>query len=77
VLVAGYNVDHLVAQRLKESTGGSEFMFLSGSSVIASTLNPRATGELAKAIASGAGRVVHRISDGVTEYAPLVTPLET
>ena len=76
VLVAGYNVDHLVAQRLKESTGGSEFMFLSGGGVIASTLNPRATGELAKAIASGAGRVVQRISDGITEYAPLVTPLK-
>ena len=76
VLVAGYNVDHLVAQRLKESTGGSEFLFLSGGRVIASTLNPRATGELAKAIASGAGRTIHRISDGVTEYAPLVTPLE-
>jgi signal transduction histidine kinase len=76
VLVAGYNVDHLVAQRLKESTGGSEFLFLSGGRVIASTLNPRATGELAKAIASSAGRTIHRISDGVTEYAPLVTPLE-
>ncbi len=76
VLVAGYNVDHLVAQRLKESTGGSEFLFLSGSGVMASTLNPRATDELAKAIASGGGRVVHRISDGVMEYAPLVTPLK-
>jgi len=76
VLVAGYNVDHLVAQRLKESTGGSEFLFLSGDRVIASTLNPRATGELAKAIVSGAGRTIHRISDGVTEYAPLVAPLE-
>lgn len=76
VLVAGYNVDHLVAQRLKESTGGSEFLFLSSGRVIASTLNPRATGELAKAIASGAGRTIHRISDGVTEYAPLVTPLQ-
>jgi signal transduction histidine kinase len=76
VLVAGYNVDHLVAQRLKESTGGSEFLFLSGGKVIASTLNPRATGELAKAIAAGAGRTIHRISDGVTEYAPLVTPLQ-
>jgi len=75
VLVAGYNVDHLVAQRLKEATGGSEFLFLSGGNVIASSLNPRATGELAKAIASGGGRVIHRISDGVTEYAPLVTPL--
>src|SRR5258708_10500486 len=51
-------------------------MFVSGGRVLASAVNPLATGELAKAIACGAGRVVHRISDGVTEYAPLVTPLE-
>jgi HAMP domain-containing protein len=76
VLVAGYNVDHLVAQRLKESTGGSEFLFLSGGRVIASTLNPRATGEISKAIASSGGHTIYRISDGVTEYAPLMTPLE-
>ena len=76
VLVAGYQVDHLVAQSLKESTGGSEFLFLSGGRVIASTLNPRATNELARAVAArGTGRVTGRISDGVTEYAPLHTPL--
>src|SRR5262249_46819914 len=39
VLVAGYAIDHLVAQQFKESTGGSEFLFLSGNNVIASTLN--------------------------------------
>jgi signal transduction histidine kinase len=76
VLVAGYQVDHLVAQSLKESTGGSEFLFLSGGRVIASTLNPRATSELARAVAArGAGRNTGRISDGVTEYAPLHTSL--
>ena len=77
VLVAGYRVDPLVAQHLKESTGGSEFLFLSEGRVIASTLNPRATGELArKATARGAARNTGPISDGVTEYAPLVTPLQ-
>ena len=30
VLVAGYAVDQELAQRLKESTGGSDFCFLSG-----------------------------------------------
>jgi signal transduction histidine kinase len=76
VLVAGFQVDHLVAQSLKESTGGSEFLFLSGSRVIASTLNNRATSELARAVAAlRAGRVTGRISDGVTEYAPLRTSL--
>jgi len=77
VLVAGYRVDPLVAQHLKESTGGSEFLFLSEGRVIASTLNPRATGELARKVAErGAGRNTRPISDGVTEYAPLVTPLQ-
>ena len=77
VLVAGYRVDPLVAQHLKESTGGSEFLFLSEGRVIASTLNPRATSELArKARVRGASRKTEPISDGVTEYAPLVTPLQ-
>ena len=52
VLVAGYQVDHLVAQSLKDSTGGSEFLFLAGGRVIASTLNPRATNELARVVAA-------------------------
>ncbi|MBI2680929.1 MAG: HAMP domain-containing histidine kinase, partial [Candidatus Solibacter usitatus] len=70
-------VDALVAQRLKEATGGSEFLFLSGGKVMASTLNPRATAELARKLAANAaGPVAARISDGVIEYAPLMTPLE-
>jgi signal transduction histidine kinase len=83
VLVAGFVVDHLVAQSLKESTGGSEFLFLSQGRVIASTLNPRATGELARAVAARASRniparssSIEPISDGVMEYAPLPTPLQ-
>jgi signal transduction histidine kinase len=84
VLVAGFVVDHLVAQSLKESTGGSEFLFLSQGRVIASTLNPRATGELARAVAARAARnvpargssAIEPISDGVVEYAPLPTPLQ-
>ena len=50
VLVAGYAVDALVAQQFKQSTGGSEFLFLSGGRVIASTLNPRATAALTRTI---------------------------
>jgi len=76
VLVAGYQVDHLVAQSLKESTGGSEFLFLAGGRVIASTLNPRATHELARVVAArGPGQKLSRVSDGVTEFAPLEAPL--
>jgi len=83
VLVAGFMVDHLVAQSLKESTGGSEFLFLAQGRVIASTLNPRATAELARAVAARASKSLARsssriepVSDGVVEYAPLPTPLQ-
>jgi signal transduction histidine kinase len=70
VLVTGYLVNHLVAQRLKEATGGkqgSEFLFLSGSRVFASTLNDRATGVLRTALS--VQHVPERISDGFAEYA--------
>jgi signal transduction histidine kinase len=76
VLVAGFKVDPLVAQRLKEATGGSEFLFLSQGRVIASTLNPRATSELTRAIASRGAAKLSTLSDGVIEYAPLRTELK-
>jgi signal transduction histidine kinase len=43
VLVAGYKVDDGVAQRLKNSTGGSEYVFVSHGRVVTSTLAPEAT----------------------------------
>jgi signal transduction histidine kinase len=73
VLVAGYYVDPLVARKLKEATGGSEFLFLSGARVMASTLNPRATGRLAPALA--AHPHLERAGDGVIEYAARMKPL--
>lgn len=73
VLVAGYAVDSFAARHLKEETGGSEFLFLSEGRVVASTLSPRATQELARNVARG--RVRNRISDGVMEYAPVMTQL--
>jgi signal transduction histidine kinase len=73
VLVAGYRVDALVAQQLKESTGGSEFLFLTPGRVVASTLNPRATAAVVRGLAARA--MGDRLSDGVVEYARLATPL--
>ena len=73
VLVAGYHVDALIAQQLKEQTGGSEFLFLTPGHVIASTLNARATGVVAANMASARGS--DRVSDGVVEYARFATPL--
>jgi hypothetical protein len=72
VLVAGYRVDALVAQRLKEATN-SEFLFLTPSGVIASTLNPRATGVVVENIARQHGS--ERVGDGVAEYALYQTEL--
>ena len=46
VLVAGYIVDNKVAQGLKLSTGGSEYVFTSPDHVITSTLGPAATASI-------------------------------
>ena len=72
VLVAGYHVDALVAQHLKEATN-SEFLFLAPSGVIVSTLNPRATGQVAASIARTSGN--QEISDGLVDYALFRSPL--
>jgi signal transduction histidine kinase len=42
-LVAGYRVDSGVAERLKHSTGGSEYVFVSRTRVVTSTLSAEAT----------------------------------
>ena len=55
MLVAGYHVDALVAQELKEATH-SEFLFLTPGRVIASTLNPRATAAVVADIGANARR---------------------
>jgi signal transduction histidine kinase len=73
VLVAGYRVDALVAQQLKEATG-SEFLFLHpGGPPVASTLNPRATGVVVKNLATA--KESQLVSDGVSRYAQIETPL--
>ncbi|MGH9630483.1 MAG: HAMP domain-containing protein, partial [Bryobacteraceae bacterium] len=72
VLVAGYRVDALVAGKLKEATGGSEFVFLHETSVLASTLD----GAKAQALANAASGLTNGLlSDGAVEYAPLQSRL--
>ncbi len=73
VLVAGYRVDASVVQQLKERTN-SEFVVTTPGRVIVSTLNQRATEAVVRAIASAPGS--ERVSDGVLQYARLVTPLK-
>jgi signal transduction histidine kinase len=74
VLVAGYEVNNLTAGQLKEATGGSDFTFVAGSHVVASTL----AGGVSSATLTAANRYSDRpgrIADGPTEYMALTTPL--
>ena len=73
VLVAGYAVNDEVVRGLKESTGGSEFCFLSGGRVVASTLSPSANAQLQAGfdVRDGPKRIE---ADG-SQYTMLATPL--
>ncbi len=73
VLVAGYTVNHLVAQDLRDSTGGSEFLFFAPGRVFASTINDRATAVLS-AQSTSAG-TIELVDDGVAEYITLARDL--
>jgi signal transduction histidine kinase len=73
VLVAGYPVNQELVRSLKESTGGSEFCFLSGGNVVASTLNPSANPKLLAAFDPRG--TPKRIVAGGAEYTMLGTPL--
>ena len=73
VLVAGYEVNGETVRSLKDSTGGSDFCFLSGASVVASTLDPRANASM-QSLPSPGGAVA-RIEAGGTHFTVLGTPL--
>ena len=64
VLVAGYRVDSAVARRLKEETGGSDFVFVAGRQVVTSTLP-----------ADTAQRLVDKPAGSKDDYLALATPL--
>jgi signal transduction histidine kinase len=65
VLVAGYDVDQRLAARLKEETGGSDFVFTTGKQVITSTL---ASGTVA-------AQLMERQATPNDDYLALATPL--
>ncbi|MGA2597709.1 MAG: ATP-binding protein [Bryobacteraceae bacterium] len=74
VLVAGYEVNNQTAAQLKEATGGSDFAFVAGADVVASSL----AGGVSSAILTAANRYSDRpgrITDGQTEYMAFSTPL--
>jgi signal transduction histidine kinase len=74
VLVAGYEVNNLTAGQLKEATGGSDFTFVAGSHVVASTLAARVSSAILTAANYYTDRP-GRITDGRTEYMAFTTPL--
>ena len=73
VLVAGYAVDQELAQRLKDSTGGSEFCFLAGGRVIASTVSAAASERIRNTPATRGS--LQRIAAGGAEFTMLGTQL--
>ena len=72
VLVAGYGVDGQVAKELKDQTGGSEFLFVSGGQPIASSLDPAAARLVVSRLPS---RPLEPFSAGEIEYAARPTAL--
>ncbi|MDQ2946809.1 MAG: HAMP domain-containing protein, partial [Acidobacteriota bacterium] len=73
VLVAGYAVNNALARRLKDDTGGSDFIFVSADRVIASTLADSQSLLLSHSGAASDG--VPRLTAGNMEYMALSTPL--
>ncbi len=73
VLVAGYPVTQELVRGLKEATGGSDFCFLSGGQVIASTLNAAANAQLQQPYDLRSGP--RRIDTNGSQYTMLGTPL--
>ena len=69
MLVAGYKVDGGVAQGLKNSTGGSEYVFVSQGRVVTSTLSRDATAAiLPELLKNGA-------APEMSDYLALPSPL--
>ena len=69
VLVAGFKVDDTVAERLKQSTGGSEYLFTSNDRVLTSTLAAPAAAALLPAL------IKNPNAPRVSDYLALPTPL--
>jgi len=68
VLVAGYGVNSSLARRLKDETGGSDFVFVTGGRVITSSLPPETTAKIAPAL------LAHQTGPA-DDYLSLATPL--
>jgi signal transduction histidine kinase len=66
-LVAGYRVDSGVARTLKNSTGGSEYVFVARNRVVTSTLTPAITAAIAPRLLTNSAEIA--------DYLVVPTPL--
>lgn len=67
--IAGFAVNGDVARDLKESTGSSDFIFVSRGQVFASTLSDSATGNVVRNLTLAPRAML--VSDGAHEYVPI------
>lgn len=67
--IAGFAVNADVVRGLKESTGNSDFIFVSRGQVFASTLSDTATGNVVRNLTLAPN--TRLVSDGGTEYVPI------
>jgi signal transduction histidine kinase len=76
VLLAAYRVDQNEVTRLRQATGGSDFVFAAGNQVVASTLSRAAVGECAsKLFAQTRSASAQRVSFAGIDYLTLRRPL--
>lgn len=73
VLAAGFPVNQAVVEELKQRTGGSDFVFISGNRALASSLSPALAGEIASQYQRKPGLQNLKLSAG--EFAVLGSTL--
>jgi len=69
VLIGGFAINHAEARELKARTGTSECIFAARGQIFGSTLDDRATGNLARHLARTPTSGL--VTDGTTEFVPL------
>ena len=73
VLVAGFPVDQAVSEELKQQTGGSDFVFITNGTAVASTLTPARSEAIARQYRRG--DKLQRLTLAGVDFAVLGSPL--
>jgi signal transduction histidine kinase len=75
ILVAGHRIDDQAALRLKEDTGGNDFLFLANGKVVAASLPAIEAATMAGKLTGFSGENAQRIQVAEVEYLPLRSTL--